>query len=139
MRANNQRPTPALPANTTRLCQFNEKLGLDVKYLPGWNPGQKVACVNLVDYASSFQVMVPIGRRETGELLRQALLDKWLAWAGPPQALRLDPARPNLGNMLSDFCNNHGIAVEQTPAEAHWQLGKVERHGQWFQRILSGS
>ena len=135
--ANNQRPTPALPANTTRVCQFNEKLGLDVKYLPRWNPGQKVACVNLVDYASSFQVMVPIGRRETGELLRQALLDKWLAWAGPPQALRLDPARPNLGNMLSDFCNNHGIAVEQTPAEAHWQLGKVERHGQWSQRILS--
>ena len=135
--SNQQRPAAPLPANTSRTCQFNEKLGLDVKYLPGWNPGQKVACVNLVDYASSFQMMVPIGRRETGALLKQALSEKWVSWAGPPQILRLDPAQPNLGEMLSEFCSSHGISIEQTPADAHWQLGKVERHGQWFQRILS--
>ena len=26
--------------------------------------------------------------------------------------------------------------MHQTAADAHWQLGKVERHGQWFSRIL---
>ncbi|CAE7244986.1 GIP, partial [Symbiodinium sp. CCMP2456] len=55
---------------------------------------------------------------------------------GPPKVLVLDPARPNLGEVLAEFCNNQGIAVEQTATGSHWQLGKVERHGGWFQNIL---
>ena len=94
-------------------------------------------CVNFVDYATSLQVMVPIFKRETGEILRAAFRDKWLSWAGPPEVLVLDPARPNLGEVFNDFCDGHGVRVEQTAAESHWQLGKVERHGQWFQRILA--
>ena len=135
--ANHQRPGAALPANTSRIVEFNAKVGLDVKYLPGWSPNQKVACVNLVDYATSLQVVVPLGRKETGELLLTALRDRWVSWAGPPCTLVLDPARPNVGEVLSEFCNNQGINVEQTATEAHWQLGKVERHGQWFQQILN--
>ena len=61
--------------------------------------------------------------------------DHWLSWAGPPETLVLDPARPNLGEVFNDFCDGHGVKVEQTAAESHWQLGKVERHGQWFQRV----
>ena len=48
----------------------------------------------------------------------------------------LNPAAPNTSEQLADFCNGQGITGHQTAAEAHWQLGKVERHGQWFQRIL---
>ncbi|CAE7347138.1 RE1, partial [Symbiodinium microadriaticum] len=100
------------------------------------NLGQKVPCVNIVDYASSLQVMVPLFKRETGELIRSVVRDRWVSWAGPPKVLVLDPARPNLGEVLGEFCNNQGIAVEQTATGSHWQLGKVERHGGWFQNIL---
>ena len=134
--ANHQRPSAPLPANTSRNLEFNDRVGLDVKYLTGWRQGQKIACVNLIDYATSLQIMVPLGRRETGALLQSALRDRWIDWAGPPRTLILDPARPNLGEVFSDFCSGQGVDIEQTAAEAHWQLGKVERHGQWFSRIL---
>ena len=133
---NHQRPSAPLPANTDRAREFNDRVGLDVKHVQGWQAGHKQVCVNIVDYATSFQVMVPIGRRETGELLRNAFCDKWLSFAGPPKTLVLDPGRPNLGTVFNDFCEQQGISVEQTAAESHWQLGKVERHGQWFSRIL---
>ena len=90
----------------------------------------------MVDYASSLQVIVPLFKRETGELIRAAVRDRWLAWAGPPKAVLLDPARPNIGEIFSEFCNNQGIEVQQTATGSPWQLGKVERHGGWFQQIL---
>ena len=135
--ANHRRPAAALPANTSRTLEFNTRVGLDVKYLPSWIPGKKVPCVNLVDYATALQVLIPIGQKETGELLQGAVRDRWISWAGPPATLALDPARPNLGEVFGEFCNNQGIAVDQTATEAHWQLGKVERHGQWFQQIFA--
>ena len=90
-----------------------------------------------MDLGTSLQVLVPLPKTETGELLRDALRDRWIAWSGPPQKLVVDPSQPNLSQTLGDFCNNHGVDLQQTAADAHWQLGKVERHGQWFQRILS--
>ena len=141
--ANQSRPTAPLPANTSSASQFNEKVGLDVKYLPGWLSGQKIPCVNMVDFATSLQVMVPLHRTETGETTRDALRDRWVSWAGPPQTLCLDPSQPNLSQVLGAFCNNTGIDMRHTAADAHWQLGKVERHGQWlcrvFQRVLDES
>ena len=134
--ANQTRPTAPLPANATVATEFNEKVGIDVKYLPGWKPTQRIPCVNIVDYATSLQVMVPLPRAETGELLCDALRDRWLAWAGPPASLYLDPSQPNQSETLQVFCNNLGIDMKFTAAEAHWQLGKVERHGQWFGRIM---
>ena len=136
MCANQHRPAAALPANASRVTEFNAKVGMDVKYLPGWKPNQKVPCVNLVDFASSLQVIIPLHKPETGPLLRDALQDFWIGWAGPPKMLVMDPSKPNLSACLGDFCNNLGIEVSFTAAEASWQLGKVERHGQWFQRIL---
>ncbi|CAE7581948.1 GIP, partial [Symbiodinium necroappetens] len=65
-----------------------------------WKPRQKVPCVNVVDFATSMQVFVPLTRVETG-----------------------------------NYCNNAGIDMRHTAADAHWQLGKVERHGQWLCRI----
>ena len=134
--ANHQRPAAPLPANSHRVQEFNDRIGLDIKHLPSWQTGQKVPCVNIVDYASSLQIMVPLFKRETGELIRSVVRHRWVAWAGPPKVLVLDPARPNLGEVLGEFCNNQGITVEQTATGSHWQLGKVERHGGWFQNIL---
>ena len=135
--ANHQLPSSSLPAKTSRVWEFNDRIGMDVKYLPGWKMNQQVPCVNIVDYASSLQVMTPIFRKEDAELLKGVLRDSWISWAGPPKVLELDPSKPNLSEALGDFCQSLGIDVVYTAAESHWQLGKVERHGQWFERILS--
>ena len=70
-------------------------------------------------------------------MLRAAFRDRWIAWAGPPQHVVLDPSKPNLGEIFSEFCGSQGIDVEQTATGSHWQLGKTERHGGWFQSIFS--
>ena len=55
---------------------------------------------------------------------------------GTPQRLILDPSQPNLSETMGRYCNSAGIDLPYTAAESSWQLGMVERHGQWFARIL---
>ena len=133
---NHQQPLSSLPAKTSRVVEFNMKIGLDVKYLPGWKVNQQAPCVSLVDYATSLHIMAPIFQRETAEILKGVLRDSWISWAGTPQMLEMDPSKPNLSEALGQYCENMGIHVMHTAAESHWQLGKVERHGHWFQKIF---
>ncbi len=134
--AQHKQPASALPAKVTRRLEFNEVVSLDVKYLPGWKANQRVPCVNIVDHGTSMQVMAPIFTRETGELLKGVFRDSWLTWAGPPIHLITDPSKPNLSQELQQFCENNGIHMSHIAADAHWQLGKTERHGQWFEQIF---
>ena len=133
---NHQPPHSALPANVPQSLEFNHHIGLDVKYLKGWKVNQKVPCVSIIDYGTSLHVMAPIFERETAEILKGVLRDSWLAWAGPPQHLTTDPAKPNISDALANFLEGYGIKHHKIAADAHWQLGKVERHGQWFEKIF---
>ena len=134
--AQHKQPASALPAKVTRKLEFNEIVSLDVKYLPGWKANQRVPCVNIVDHGNSMQVMAPIFTRETGELLKGVFRDSWMTWAGPPVHLITDPSKPNLSQELQQFCENNGIHMSHIAADAHWQLGKTERHGHWFEQIF---
>ena len=131
-----RQPSPANPAQTHRVTVFNHRIGLDVKYLSGWLPNQKIPALNIVDYASSFQTVVPLPGRETGESLRQASQDRWITWAGTPTEIVLDPSQANLSEALTTPQELADAVVSTTAAEAHWQLGKVEVHGGWFSRVL---
>lgn len=132
---NQKAPSSALPAKPPKLQEFNSTVGFDVKYLAGWKPNQRVPCVSIVDHASSLHVMAPIFHRETAEILKGVLRDSWIMWAGVPHCLISDPAKPNISDALADYCEGLGITMIHTAAEAHWQNGKVERHGQWFEQI----
>eukprot|EP00435_Cladocopium_sp_Y103_P059600 s1213_g21.t1 len=100
---NHVQPASALPAKTSRVTTFNEKIGLDVKYLPGWKDNQQVPCISIVDYATSLHVMAPIFHRETAEVTKGVLRDSWITWAGVPQVLELDPSSSNLSDMLGEY------------------------------------
>jgi hypothetical protein len=118
------------------VLDFNSQVGLDVKYLPSWKPGKTIQCVNIVDYASSLQIVVPIFQHETSDIIKGVLRDNWISWAGVPEFLITDPHKPNVGEVVASYCQDLGIKQLSTAAEAHFQLGKVERHGQWFQHIF---
>lgn len=127
-------PNPAQVSSITTV--FNQKIGIDVKNLSGWRPNQKVKALNIVDYASNFQLMVPFFETETSPLLRRLLSERWFAWAGNPKELVMDPAQTNLGRALTEPCELEGTHVNVTAAGAHWQLGKVEVHGGLFSHLL---
>ena len=131
-----QRPGGALPAQPNRVVEFNHQIGMDVKHLTGWKPNQKIKSLNVVDTASSFQRVIPFFDTETSTLLRRLLQDHWIAWAGPPKEIVLDPAQTNLGELMVNPTENQGTHVRPIAAGAHWQLGKTESHGGWFNRTL---
>ena len=131
------KPHVPLPARTHRATSFNEQVGIDVKYLPGWKPNQKIKALNIVDQASCFQQVIPFYEVETSALLRKLYSTHWVAWAGPPKELILDPAPTNMGENLQTHMEFEGTNVKQIAAEAHWQLGRTENHGGWFARVLA--
>ena len=131
-----QRPTPALPVSAHQILDFGHRVGIDVKNLPGWNQNQQVKCLNIIDYGSSFQFMCPFYCPETGPVLRELFEEKWLSWAGRPVEVILDPAKTNLSEAFAGALEAKGIRVISTAAEAHNQLGKVEKHGHLFETIL---
>ena len=132
-----QRPKPAHPAQEERVTEFNRRIGIDIKYLQGWRANQKIPAVNIVDDASSFQMMVPLSApKENADLIRKTLLERWVSWAGTPSEIVVDPAQPNLSEALTVPQELNGSTKSSTAAEAHWQLGKVEVHGGWFSRVL---
>ena len=130
------RPASPLPAQPHRVPEFNHQIAIDVKHLRGWLPNQKVKALNIVDSASGFQRMIPFFQAETAQGLRELLNEHWISWAGPPRELVLDPARTNLGAPMTAPAELDGTVVRPIAAGAHWQLGKCESHGGWFNRVL---
>ena len=130
------RPSCPLPAQPNRVAEFNHQIGVDVKHLRGWLPNQKIRAKNIVDTASGFQRMIPFFDTETASLLRRLLSEHWIAWAGVPREIVLDPARTNLGEPMTGPAELDGIHIRPIAAGAHWQLGKCESHGGWFGRVL---
>ena len=104
-----RRPSPAGHATAHRVTEFNKRVGLDVKYLPGWQANQKIPALNIVDYGSSFQMMVPLpGARETADSIRRAFQERWITWAGRPEEIVLDPAQVNLSD-TTGACRLHRV------------------------------
>ena len=130
------KPKAPMPAKVDRVVGFNKQIGLDVKFLPGWKPNQRVKALNVVCHGSSFQRMIPFFETETSQLLRRRLDDHWISWAGVPEEIILDPAQTNMAEPVTGKAEDQGCTVRQIAAGAHWQLGKTENHGGWFERIL---
>ena len=128
-------PRLALPTQTQRVTVFNAVVGIDVKYLDGWSHNQKIPALNIVDYASSMQMMIPIFKKESSEVIRHAFMERWVSWAGMPTEIVCDPAK-HVADALTVPLEQQGTTVKITAGDAHWQLGKVEVHGGWFNRVL---
>ena len=69
-------------------------------------------------------------------MLWQLIKDHGIAWAEGPKEIILDPKATNLGEPIEVPLEQVGVHVRQIAAEAHYQLGKVESHGGWFERVL---
>ena len=112
------RPHVPVPAKPTRSCEFNVSVGIDVKWLPGWQVNQKVKALNIVCQGSCYQQMIPFFERETSCLLRQLFDSHWIQWAGIPREVIMDSAQTNLGEAMQSYLDDQGIVVRTIPAEA---------------------
>jgi hypothetical protein len=61
----------------------------------------------------------------------------WLNWAGPPNTVLMDSAREFVSEAFTKFLQNLCVQCEVVPPDAHWQCGRIERHGGVLQSMLS--
>ena len=96
---------------------------MDVLELPGWRHEQIMKAMDVVDNASSYQVVEPIAN-ETASELRRAYVQKWRYTFGSPDEVRMDAQRSNTSASPLELFEGASVSVTVIPAEAHWQLGK---------------
>ena len=113
---------------------FNDSVSMDVNF---WkitfkeSPRVKTTLnlLNIVDAASGMHIAIQFAD-QTAETIWRAFATGCLRWAGSPRCLQVDPHRSQIARGFFDKAEGRGMFVEPTPAEAHWQMGQVEKQCQ---------
>ena len=125
---------PSRPASIHFDGDFGDVVGMDVAYWTG-RARQQYLFTHVVDEATLFQQAVAAGR--TPEEQFSVLADTWFQWTGPCKVLYIDPA----GEYNSDFwrlqLQREGVRANVSAGEAHWQLGRTEKHGSLLKSMLT--
>ena len=130
-----QRPRLARPSHLSTPRSFNDVVSMDAVTWTS-QQGREFLFYHLIDSGTNFHVAFFCPNRPTSSQLALLINKYWVSWAGPPKELITD----NAGEFCSEeFCRylqsmdtkGHAIA-----AEAHWQLGRCERHGAVLQTML---
>ena len=129
-----QRPKIPRPAAISDVTEFNQCIGCD---LVTWSTkeGKRHTFFHVVDMATSFQLAQPV-YQTSQEALQDAFNRTWMHWAGPPQELVIDGESALCSEDFRNFTQRHSIQTRVVAAYAHWQMGKVERHGGILQGML---
>ncbi|CAK9102559.1 unnamed protein product [Durusdinium trenchii] len=121
------------PAKVFKPLDFNEEVAVDTMHLYDLS-GNKVTVLSIMDVGSGYHVVAPVTGRKA-EDYTQRFLKSWVAWAGAPQSTLVDQER----GLMKDFpeeLEKHGIRVNYTAGQAHWQNGHIERQNEWFRQIF---
>ena len=78
------------------------------------------------NFLYKYEVAPGTGRNATSEEVISALSPGWVQYFGFPRTIKLDKEGARRGKLFEDWAQGHGIEVA-VPAEAHGQIGQVER------------
>ena len=90
----------------------------------------------MLDASSHYHVAVATPSR-TSENVVAVLNRHWINWAGAPTELQVDAATELNSLEFESFIQRMCIKLTTISPEAHWQNGKIERHGGFLQEMLS--
>ena len=130
------RPKEARPTKLPRVGYFNERVSFDVVFIPDCL-GRLHPFMNIIDDASLLQKLSYLSDR-TSAMAFQVLRDVWILPYGPMRELVTDCDGSFRGE--TDFLKPLsvlGIQLKIIPADAHWQLGRAERHGYAIKTIMT--
>ena len=130
----NQKPRLARPAHISPDREFNDLLMIDgVEWTN--QEGIKHTFYHMIDAATNFQIAIPAECRSTSHV-SELLKTHWITWAGAPRTLMSDSAGEFCSEEFGSFLQSLDTKSVVIPAEAHWQLGRCERHGAILQNML---
>ena len=127
-----QRVAAPRAAAPPRILHVNEIVGADTVWLPTVNGKQRMA-LNLVDWCSRFQMIIPLQRHTPGAA-RAAYL-RWVRIFGPPTKLYVDLGKEFKG-AFEIGAEYDSTVVEPSSLEMPTQRGITERAGRTFKEVL---
>lgn len=100
------------------------------------SPGDKIHFLSHGRLRNQFQVTLTC---ETGlcKEVSSQMQNFWFSWAGPPKQLMSDSAGEFCSEEFAKLIEAFDVKSIIIPAEAHWQMGKCERHGAILQDMLN--
>ena len=126
-------PRPARAAAPPKEIGLNEIVGIDTIQLRAPFSNKTKYCINIVDYSSHFQLVVPL-TGHTAEATR-AGYRLWLKIFGAPRKLLCDLGR-EFQKLFETLAEADGSELLPSSLETPEQRGFVERHGQLFKDIF---
>ena len=90
---------------------------------------------HLIDYSSNFHVAFHVPSASSQDVI-DGVTRHWLSWAGAPGELLVDAASELTSEAFQTFLQAAGIRCTTIAPRAHWQSGKIERHGQTLEAML---
>lgn len=130
-----QQPKHNRPSTIRDDSDFNDRICVDgLKWTNA--KGQNFHLYHVVDWSTNFHIARIAPNRSSSEAIR-ILCRSWFSWAGAPGAMLVDAGSEFNSEEFSEFAQAHNIKVTTTSAEAHFQNGKAERHGDVLQTMLS--
>jgi len=128
-----KRPKIPRPASLKQELGFGDKVSMDgVKWTN--KQGQEFHFYHFIDHGTNYHTAIIAPNRAE---IKEKFTMGWLNWAGPPNTVLMDSAREFISESFVQFLQNMNIQCEVVPPDAHWQCGRVERHGGVLQNMLS--
>ena len=131
----NQKPKIARPGHLGEPRAFNDLVTIDAVT---WTSaqGMNFTFYHMTDAGTNFQVAFICDNGTSKEVASQ-MQTHWFSWAGPPKQIMCDSAGEFCSDEFASFLQGHDIKGIIIPADAHWQMGKCERHGAILQDMLN--
>lgn len=120
-----RKPDLNRPALIPRSYAPGRTVGVDVVYFPGVAPNETIPVLNIIDWASCYQVLEPLDG-VSAEHVWWKFMKSWGRIFSIPEMVVMDQGREFLG-AFSTRINEAGAVVKTIGARAPHQQGRTER------------
>ncbi|CAE7602014.1 GIP [Symbiodinium sp. CCMP2456] len=124
---------PPRRAAPPREVGINEVIGMDTVWIPTVGQKRKKIALNIIDYASHFQMIIPLKGRSPEAVW--TAYRQWVRFFGPPKQIWADQGGEFKGSFRTRTIQE-GTRLEPSSLESPFQRGLAERHGKTFKVIL---
>ena len=127
-------PSAARPTKVYQARRFNDRLMMDIVFIRDVTSSMHTF-LSQVDDGTTYQVLDLLETRSSEEATK-VLARGWFKFFGFPDEMLLDAEGAMRGWDFEQLCAQAGVKVRFVPPDAHYQLGKAERHGQAVKHIM---
>lgn len=114
--------------------QFNDQIMIDCFHI---KDSRKHGhwFMSVLDRATMYHQVIQI-RDHSPDTFIESFFNHWTKWAGYPLEVSIDLERGFGSKAFADALGHAGISVVPIASQAHWQHGKIERHGGVLKEML---